>query len=90
MKPEGGPRNPASVTTMGRQPWGKTVQTHSADWRAAVRIGQAKDLHVLSASRPTRARLHQPAKGVERLGQCPPGQRRRLVQRAELCSSSGR
>ena len=48
------------------------------------RLQEVKDLHVLAASRPARARLHQPAKRVERLGQFPAGQRRRLVQRAEF------
>ena len=48
------------------------------------RLEEAKDLHVLAAPHPARARLHEPAKGVERLGQFPPDQRRRLVQRAEL------
>ena len=47
-------------------------------------LEEPKDLHVLPASGPARTRLHQPAKGCERIGQLPTGERRRLVQRSDL------
>ena len=50
----------------------------------AERLQEPKDLHVLPAPGTPRARLHQPAKRRERIGQLPPRERRRLVQRCEL------